>query len=684
MPFKYEIWKYVGQEGLTNDEFLIGSYEKFADVKPNDSGASFELEKTDEHAFYRVQVSGDFIFSGNDFQTILDITTGDNTCEIFALFVYDENSGERSDFIKNNFWDAADYIGFIKKRSIEYDYDRCIARVQPETLDIYTGFLRRYDEEYNLLSIAADDKVWVSAEPSGNDGIPEGQYPTEYVNINAFQVIALIPSYITNEPDFIEVVLDNSREDVSKYAFIGSANGNSVNLNDAINASDFECGLLYNLEIRVFLIGPVNIDGETLVIWYTEYYTEFRREYKFLPAGETPEGDGWVLYDDTPPEYKWVRTPLNISDPSYTHIEREAELPAELPDGFDDFGDAMVLFKLRMIYSITSRSMPTRKRGIKLNDSIRLLREENESSQVDDVIKNKSIFFTNPVNPIDSESDFRNIVLLQTSDAQPTSDAATVLRMSLSSLLEILRYMNIRWVLEAPDNETLHPILRVEHERYFKRGGNYTGDFLIGYNVPKKDSRLILTYDEMSPPKRERVVTQTPASPSFLDQSITYPVGCSGDDDMEISYPIITDIQAPLAGIEIPPDGVMVLQTDRSYKPVPSPNPFPVFEHVYTVINKDVGDLTNQINGGLSTRNVLSTLWLDGRYAPRGRFSFETEDTDFINIKKQSNQDNVIIRLSYKQIEPYKLVSTDYDNGEIKTASFDIKNCLWRTTLAYE
>lgn len=677
MPFKYEIWKYVGQEGLTNDEFLIGSYEKFADVKPNDSGASFELEKTDEHAFYRVQVSGDFIFSGNDFQTILDITTGDNTCEIFALFVYDENSGERSDFIKNNFWDAADYIGFIKKKSIEYDYDRCIARVHPETLDIYTGFLRRYDEEYNLLSIAADDKVWVSAEPSGNDGIPEGQYPTEYVNINAVQAITYD---IANQPNFIEFVLDSSREDVSKYAFIGSANGNSGNLNNAINASDFEYGLLYNLEIRVFVvIEPVNIEGEILATWYREYYTEFRREYTFLPAGETPEGAGWVLNDDTPPQHKWVRTPLNISDPSYTY--REAELPDEL---IGDLEDSTVAAKLRIIYSITPRSMPPRKRGIKLNDSIRLLREENESSQVDDVIKNKSIFFTNPVNPIDSESDFRNIVLLQTSDAQPTSDAATVLRMSLSSLLEILRYMNIRWVLEAPDNETLHPILRFEHERYFKRGGNYTGDVLIGYNVPKKDSRLILTYDEMSPPKRERVVTQTPASLSFLDQSITYPVGCSGDDDMEISYPIITDIQAPLAGIEIPPDGVMVLQTVRGYKQVPSPNPFPVYDHVYTVINKDVGDLTNQINGGLSTRNVLSTLWLDGRYAPRGRFSFETEDTDFINIKKQSNQDNVIIRLSYKQIEPYKLVSTDYDNGEIKTASFDIKNCLWRTTLAYE
>jgi len=149
MAFRYEIWRWDG----VGDKYFITSYNYESDATPVDSGFSLSTQKEDGRVFYRVTSSGNLLFKGGDYELI---SSSIQSCDTLAILIFDDCSTQRSDFLRNNFWNKADYIGIIKKTNVVIDYDRCTVSVAVETLDIYTKILRELDNKFNFI---AGDKV---------------------------------------------------------------------------------------------------------------------------------------------------------------------------------------------------------------------------------------------------------------------------------------------------------------------------------------------------------------------------------------------------------------------------------------------------------------------------------------------------------------------------------------------
>jgi len=47
-------------------------------------------------------------------------------------------------------------------------------------------------------------------------------------------------------------------------------------------------------------------------------------------------------------------------------------------------------------------------------------------------------------------------------------------------------------------------------------------------------------------------------------------------------------------------------------------------------------------------------------------------------------QQKVSVTIPYKEIMPYKGITTGYGLGKISNATYNIRNCKWDTTLIYE
>ena len=139
----YQIWSYNG----VGDFYDIGSYAYLQDATPNDSGITLDIIRAENNFYYRVNASGEYIFNKTDYTLLSGII---DSCEPFLL-VYND-SCERGDFVTNNFWGLADYIGMIKKDGVTVDLDRCTIAINVETFDVYSRFLRTYDTVFNLIN----------------------------------------------------------------------------------------------------------------------------------------------------------------------------------------------------------------------------------------------------------------------------------------------------------------------------------------------------------------------------------------------------------------------------------------------------------------------------------------------------------------------------------------------------
>lgn len=156
MSFRYEIWKFKDSELPDGDVFDIDNYEYFKTATPNDSNFSLQVAKYKEEVFYRVSSSGSLLFTGSDYSDIIDITSD---CVSYLILLFDESTASRSSYIKSLFFNKADWIGFIRKRSVVFDYDRCSVTLEPDVFDTYTKMLRGYEDKKNIFDFTDREYV---------------------------------------------------------------------------------------------------------------------------------------------------------------------------------------------------------------------------------------------------------------------------------------------------------------------------------------------------------------------------------------------------------------------------------------------------------------------------------------------------------------------------------------------
>jgi len=144
MAFRYEIWEL----GVGEDKYFPEGYSYLADVTPADGNFSLKIEKHPNEFFYRVLSDGSLVFRGDDYNLISDVI---DSCQVYAVFMYDGCAGDRGGFIRNNFWNVADYIGIIKRSNVVKDYDRCTISVELETIDVYSKLLLELDSRIDLI-----------------------------------------------------------------------------------------------------------------------------------------------------------------------------------------------------------------------------------------------------------------------------------------------------------------------------------------------------------------------------------------------------------------------------------------------------------------------------------------------------------------------------------------------------
>ena len=616
MAFRYEIWKMKDTALPDGDVFNINNYEYFKSTAPNDSKFSLSVAKYKDEVFYRVSSGGTLLFTGDGYTDITDITSD---CVSYILLIFDQSTKKRSSYIETLFFDKADWIGFIRKRSAVFDYDRCSVTLEPDVFDVYTKLLRGYEDKKNVYDLV----------------------DREYVKGIYF-------------PNNVETFV---RERTSTTEPIPTSNTPIINCDDDI---DFNKGVRINLKYT-------KSEADT-VYNITETYI---REYKYINKNEiysnfyfgecvlANEG-GWsvdgfdVGWWGLPESVKLIRRLLNLSvgDLSYTKV-----------------GDAFYL-------DIDPDLMWGKRRGIKVSKLLSAFRDDIEG--VDTI---SSDILNNTQNPLTlAGNEYTNLIMMQQSDVATNSDGATKFEMSLKDLFDILSIMNLKWFINNGGK------LKVEHIKYFENFGTYTNNIVpYMYKLPVNAARKVVKYKDDMPPNKETFKQPFALYKDFVGYDITYPQGCAGDETIDHDFNVTTDVYGLLVSdpVNMQAAGAVLLHTDKSTTTY-FVNGVPVIIDIYNVKTYPTPNSPIQfpaMNGALSLSILHDVFWKNGRYVITGKMN-DTETT-FDSVFPQLIRNGVPIKRTYKEINPIRKIDTELGDASILEGEFDIKNCIWNTTIEY-
>lgn len=610
MSFRYEIWKFKDSELPDGDVFDINNYEYFKTATPNDSNFSLQVAKYKEEVFYRVSSSGSLLFTGSDYSDIIDITSD---CVSYLILLFDEFTYSRSPYIRSLFFNKADWIGFIRKRSVVFDYDRCSVTLEPDVFDTYTKILRGYEDKKNVFDFT--DREYVKGiyfEHGIETFVRERTSSTEPTPISDVPVI-----YCDDDIQFNRGLRLNL-----KYT---KASGDSV-----YNVSD--------TYIREYKIIPWTDN-----VFVPSYCTE-----GFV-------GDGWVRGGDVVNDKLKVVRPLfnwNVSDLSYTKVDNAYYLDLDF------------------------EQMWAKRRGVKVTKLLSAFRNELEGlTDVTSYILNSS---TNPLT--NAENAYKHLILMQQSDVSSNSDAATKFELSLKDVFDILSIMNIKWYINSSRK------MVVEHVKFFENGGYYTQPANIPYlyKLPDNASRRLIKYKDDMPPQKESFTQPFSLYKDFVGYDITYPQGCSGDETIEYNFNVTTDVNGLIVSnpSEIPSSGAVLLHTKEETTSYII-NGTPIVTKIYTIQTypTPVANPKELLNGALAMTVLHSVFWRNGRYVETGKMN--DVSATFDSIVPQLVRDDVPIKIKYNQINPLLKIITELGDAHLFEAEFNIKNCIWNSTIEY-
>lgn len=619
MSFRYEIWKFKDSELPDGDVFDIDNYEYFKTATPNDSNFSLQVAKYKEEVFYRVSSSGSLLFTGSDYSDIIDITSD---CVSYLILLFDESTASRSSYIKSLFFNKADWIGFIRKRSVVFDYDRCSVTLEPDVFDTYTKMLRGYEDKKNIFDFT--DREYV-----------KGIYFNG--NVETFtreRTSATEPNPLSDDP----IVLCDEDGELP----IDFNRGTRINLKYSKAADDN----VYNI---------------------TETYA---REFKYINKNEISNTnvtkcvvfspDGWVVdgnnsvWNELPTIVRVIRPILGyeVSDLTYTKIDNAYYLDLDF------------------------EQMWGKRRGVKVTKLLSAFRDELEGiTDVTSIILNSS---TNPLT--NAENAYKHLILMQQSDVSSNSDAATKFELSLKDVFDILSIMNIKWYIDSNRK------MVVEHIKFFENGGYYTQPANVPYlyKLPDNASRRLIKYKDDMPPQKESFTQPFSLYKDFVGYDITYPQGCSGDETIEYNFNVTTDVNGLIVSnpSEISSAGAVLLHTKEDTVTY-IVNGTPVAITIYTVQTypTPVANPKQLLNGALAMTILHYVFWRNGRYVETGKMN--NVSTNFDSIVPQLVRDDVSIKIKYKQINPLLKIDTELGDAYLFEAEFDIKNCIWNSTIEY-
>lgn len=622
MSFRYEIWKFKDSELPDGDVFDINNYEYFKTATPNDSNFSLQVGKYKEEVFYRVQSSGSLLFTGSDYSDIIDITSD---CVSYLILLFDESNATRSSYIKSLFFNKADWIGFIRKRSVVFDYDRCSVTLEPDVFDSYTKILRGYEDKKNVFDFT--DREYVKGiyfDGGVETFVRERTSATE-------------PTALSGDP-FIDCETYGESPPFNK--------GIRINL----KYSKSEDNSVYNIT-ETYAREYKYVNKSTLYTNFSANICTFTNEGGWVTAESY---GGWYGFPDN---VKIVR-PLLGYEPSDLTV-----------DSYTKVDNAFYL-------DLDPELMWGKRRGIKVTKLLSAFRNELEDKT--DVT---SIILNGDTNPLTNAANaYKNLILMQQSDVSSNSDAATKFELSLKDVFDILSIMNLKWYIDSNGK------MVVEHIKFFENGGYYTEPSNVHYmyKLPDNASRKLIKYKDDMPPQKETFSQPFALYKDFVGYDITYPQGCSGDETIDYSFNVTTDVAGLLVNnpSEIPSAGAVLLHTTAE-RVAYEVNGVPVLIDIYTVDTypTPVSNPKELLNGALAMTILHYNFWRNGRYVETGKMN--NVSATFNSIIPQLVRDDVPLKIKYKQINPLLKIDTELGDAYLFEAEFNIKNCIWNSTIEY-
>ena len=268
---------------------------------------------------------------------------------------------------------------------------------------------------------------------------------------------------------------------------------------------------------------------------------------------------------------------------------------------------------------------------------------------------------------------------MQLSDVATNSDNATKFDLSLKDLFDILSIMNLKWYINSSGD------LTIEHIMFFENGGTYTNNVIpYMYKLPVNAARKVVKYKDNMPPNKETFKVPFSLYKDFQGYDITYPQGCSGDEIIDYNFNVTTDVYGLLVSdpVNMQAAGAVLLQT-RVDRTTYFTDGVPFVVDVYTVETypTPVANPKLLINGALAMTILHYVFWKNGRYVESGKMN--NVAATFNSIIPQFVRDNVPIKRTYKEINPILKIDTELGDAYVLEGEFDIKNCIWNTTIEY-
>jgi hypothetical protein len=185
------------------------------------------------------------------------------------------------------------------------------------------------------------------------------------------------------------------------------------------------------------------------------------------------------------------------------------------------------------------------------------------------------------------------------------------------------------------------------------------------------------------PPNKETFKQPFALYKDFVGYDITYPQGCAGDETIDHDFNVTTDVYGLLVSdpVNIPSSGVVLLHTTKETTTY-FVNGVPVIIDIYNVKTYPTPNSPiPAMNGALSLSILHDVFWKNGRYVITGKMN-DTETT-FDSVFPQLIRNGVPIKRTYKEINPIRKIDTELGDASILEGEFDIKNCIWNTTIEY-
>jgi hypothetical protein len=257
-----------------------------------------------------------------------------------------------------------------------------------------------------------------------------------------------------------------------------------------------------------------------------------------------------------------------------------------------------------------------------------------------------------------------HLVMYQKSDIQPTSDPATVGKITFNDFMSAIKNtFNADWYID--ENEDF----RIEHWSYFTSASDIDLTLLDSGKWINKKNKWAYELEDM--PNMERFKFMESLNPDFVGKDIIYnriaTFNRYKDNVSELSVPWTTDIMYAYGWPDkISDEGFMLLQTSGS-----------------DVIENEVGLISSisMPNGHLSWANLHYNYWRHGRIISKGNMN--GSDITFLSYQRKIKQTEITYPECCGTFDPMALKVTELGEGEVRAAEYRLIDGSVKTVFFY-